>query len=75
MFKILLFAGTALAAAIANTHVADFRGFGNIDCDKENLGVWTVIDDDVVDRPCVQFDDGVLSVKMVDIVAHCSSML
>jgi hypothetical protein len=68
--------GLTWAAAIEprNIHVADFRGFGATKCYEENLGVWTVIDDDVDGGPCNDFaGNTVHSLWLSNILDKCQS--
>lgn len=71
-------ASLATAAAITprNIHVSDFRGFGATNCHDENLGVWTVIDEDLVaDQPCKDFGDNtVFSLQLSNMLENCHSM-
>lgn len=65
-------ATSASAAVLArNKHVADFRIYGEAGCYAKNLGVWTVIDDDIQDNPCTIFHDHVESVTVIDIIDGC----
>lgn len=67
-----LFTG-ADALAIRNKHVSDFRIYGTTGCFQENLGVWTVIDDDFRPNECKSLNaDPVGSVLLEDINAGCT---
>lgn len=70
-------ASTSSALAIRNKHVGDFRLFADQGCSAGNLGVWTVIDDDVRDRPCQRIPDdtGVRSVFVTDVNGECACTL
>lgn len=70
-------ASTSSALAIRNKHVGDFRLFSNEGCFAGNLGVWTVIDDDVRDNPCQRIPDdtGVRSVFVTDVYSKCECTL
>lgn len=60
--------GINAAAFRRNIHVADFRSFGEPGCSAKNLGVWTVIDDDIVENGCNDFNgDVVKSLSLTDI--------
>ena len=73
-----LFTTLGLASAVAieprNIHVADFRGFGATKCYEENLGVWTVIDEDVDNERCKDFaGNNVHSLRLSNILDKCQS--
>ena len=62
------------ALAIRNKHVSDFRVFGDTGCKNINLGVWTVIDDDIGPSECKIFaDDPVKSIFLTDLNDECTS--
>ncbi|PNY25622.1 Uncharacterized protein TCAP_04437 [Tolypocladium capitatum] len=73
----ILAAATALATGAGagvlprNKHVADFRIYGATGCYEKNLGVWTVIDDDIKGNPCTRFGDDVRSVMVANVNDGC----
>uniref|UniRef100_A0A1Y1NMD0 Uncharacterized protein n=1 Tax=Photinus pyralis TaxID=7054 RepID=A0A1Y1NMD0_PHOPY len=68
---------TSRALTIRNKHVGDFRLFSDEGCSAGNLGVWTVIDDDVRDHPCqgIPDDTNVRSVFVTDVDDNCEFSL
>ncbi|EFY87641.1 hypothetical protein J3458_006868 [Metarhizium acridum] len=65
MYSNIIIVAVAAAALLApssaltmrNKHVGDFRLFSHQGCFDGNLGVWTVIDDDVAHQPCQPMND------------------
>ncbi|KAI5459227.1 hypothetical protein BGZ63DRAFT_390527 [Mariannaea sp. PMI_226] len=62
---------TASASPVAReTHISDFRLFGEHGCSAENEGVWTVLNTDL--DKCTGFNgENVKSVYLTDINAGC----
>ncbi|KAL6909116.1 hypothetical protein GGI43DRAFT_379928 [Trichoderma evansii] len=81
-FTVFATAATLIAGSNAlfiprNIHVADFRLYGAEGCVEENLGVWTVIDDDFKNGECKSLndeEDGAVphSLSLTDINAGCT---
>ena len=72
--SLFAFITSAAALALRNIHVADFRGFGGTNCFDENLGIWTVIDDDVKHGECMGFNgNDVRSLRVEDVNEGCVS--
>lgn len=72
--------GTSAAAIKRNSHVGNFRLFGANGCYEQNLGVWTVIDDDFKNGECLTlhpFDNNehLRALSLTLIVPNCSSKL
>lgn len=81
---LLLCATTSLAAAVIPRvrHLGDFRGWDGVGCDPSpntasassvnNLGIWTVLEDEVVGAPCKGFNgQDVWSLRVEDIEPDC----
>lgn len=69
-----LYTGASAAAVPRNVHLGDFREFGVVDCHDDNLGVWTIVDDDLAGKPCQTFNgDKPKSIKMSDLYPTCTS--
>ncbi|KHN99749.1 uncharacterized protein MAM_02602 [Metarhizium album ARSEF 1941] len=65
---------TSSALAVRNKHVGDFRLFSQPGCSSINLGIWTVLDDDVGVCSNMREQD-VGSVSVVDITSPCTLFL
>lgn len=65
----------ALSVPVQRTaYLGDFRSFGALGCSATNLGVTTVIDDDLVGKTCAGFyDAGVGSVSLTNVIEQCKS--
>ncbi|POR37009.1 Uncharacterized protein TPAR_02791 [Tolypocladium paradoxum] len=68
---IVLATGANAAVLTRNKNVAQFRIYGETGCHEKNLGVWTVIDDDIKNNPCKTFRDDVKSVTVEQINVGC----
>ncbi|OAQ69896.1 hypothetical protein VFPPC_15505 [Pochonia chlamydosporia 170] len=66
---------SSAALVIRNKHVGDFRLFSNQGCSAGNLGVWTIIDDDVKHGKCVSINDSVQSIYATDVNQGCKFYL
>ncbi|KAF7564027.1 hypothetical protein G7046_g112 [Stylonectria norvegica] len=65
--------GASAAVLPRDTHVADFRVFGEAGCYKDNLGVFTVLDTDFTPNECKSFEGNVVkSLNLGDINDGCT---
>ncbi|CAM1505189.1 Fc.00g108260.m01.CDS01 [Cosmosporella sp. VM-42] len=65
--------GADAAAVKRDTHVADFRIYGEKGCDMLNLGVWTVLDTDFYPNECKTLKNNVVkSLSLGDINNGCT---
>lgn len=87
-FLATLFLGATCSLAAAAVmpprvrHLGDFRGWDGVDCGQgyskpnNNLGIWTVLEDEIVGGPCKDFNgQSVWSLRLEDIEPDCSCKL